>query len=236
MEERVGDHNKHATKELAMVQATQTKGAIGEILLAGTIVEKNFASFIQEYNKKVASITSPDAPALMLLEEQPDHVIEQDARQSLLRFERFDPSFDFTPYTSGRIFHALGELRWERQHSKVQIVYTGHKEYKPELLDARETPLDACIPKDREYFLFGKRLDEKELFLIGPAAQPGDFAEVRIPRLLRYPQLSTIANAERVQLVTYEYMDSKTSVNVAYRFKALIPFPKQSEMTGANRA
>jgi len=205
-----------------MVQVTQTKGAIGEILLAGTIVEANFASFIQAYNKKVASITSPDA--LMLLEEQPHHVIERDARQDLLRFERFDPSSNFTRYTSGRIFHALGELRWERQDSELQIVYTGHKEYKLELPDARETPLDGYIPKDREYFLFGKRLDEKELVRIGPVAQPGDFAEVRIPRLLRYPRLSTIANAERVQLVICEYMDPETSVNVAYRFKALVPF------------
>jgi hypothetical protein len=219
-----------------MTQATQTTGAIGEILVAGTILEEKFASFIQAYSKKVASITSPEAPALMLLEEQPHRVIEQEARQDLLSFEFFDPNIDFTPYTSGRIFHGLGELRWERQHPKVQIVYTGHKEYRPELPDARETTLDAYIPRDREYFLFGKRLDEKELDRIGPAAQPGDFAEVRIPRLLRYPQLPTIADAERVQLVMCEYIDPTTALNVAYRFKSLVRFQKQSETTGANRA
>jgi hypothetical protein len=209
-----------------MAQATQTKRAIGEILLAGTILEENFASFIQAYNKNIPPSTSPDAPALMLLEEQPRRVIEQDARQELLHFALFKPSFDFTSYTSGRIFHALGELRWERQHPKVQIVYTGHKKYRPELPDAREITLDAYIPIDRDYFLFGKGLNKKELDRIGPAAQLGDFAEVRIPRLLRYPQLPTLADAERVQLVMCEYVDSATAVNVAYRFKKLVRFPK----------
>ena len=214
-----------------MAQATQTERASGELLLAGTISGEDFASFIQAYNN-----IPPGAPALMLLEAQPRRVIEQDARQNLLHFAFFDPSFDFTPYTSGRIFHALGELRWERQHPNVQIVYTGHKEYRPQLPDASETPLDACIPNDRKYFLFGKRLDKEQLGRIGRAAQPGDFAEVRIPRLLRYPQLPMLAGAERVQLVMCEYVDSETAVNVAYRFKELIPFLRQSEMTGANRA
>src|SRR5947209_2885534 len=171
-----------------MAQAIETKGAIGELLLAGTILEENFASFIRAYNNNFPPSTSPDVPTFMLLEEQPRRVIEQDARQDLLHFALFKPSIDFTHYTSGRIFHALGELRWERQHPKVQIVYTGHKEYKPELLDARETPLDAYIPKDRKYFLFGKRLNVEQLHRIDPTAKPGDFAEVRIPRLLRYPQ------------------------------------------------
>lgn len=210
-----------------MEQATKIKGMIGQILLAGTIVEANFASFIQAYNKKVASITSPKAPALMLLEEQPHHVIERDARQDLLRFELFNPASDFTRSTSGRIFHTMGELRWERSDSALQIVYTGHKDFRPEQLPvARETPLDGYIAIDRAYFLFGKRLDEKELFLIGPRAQPGDFVEVRIPRLLRYPRVNMLEGAERVQLVICEYLDPKTSVNVAYRFKAIVPFAK----------
>jgi hypothetical protein len=212
-----------------MAQATQTKKAIGELLLEGIILEEDFASFIQAYNNNMPPSTSTDAPMLMLLEAQPRHLIEQDARQDLLQFALFDPSFDFTPYTSGRIFHALGELHWERQHPEVQIVYTGHEEYRPKLRDSRETPLDAYISEDRKYFLFGKRLNEEQLKRIGPAAQPGDYAEVRIPRLLRYPQLPTLAGAERVQLVMCEYVDSETAVNVAYRFKKLVPFSQHSE-------
>ncbi|MFL5663650.1 MAG: CRISPR-associated protein Csx19 [Ktedonobacteraceae bacterium] len=217
-----------------MAQVTQTEQATGELLLAGTISEEDFAAFIQAYDKNIPPNISPDAPALMLLEEQPHRVIAQDARQGLLHFAIFDPAFDFTPYTSGRIFHALGELRWERQHPSIQIVYTGHKGYKPQIQGARETALDAYIPEERAYFLFGKRLNKQERDLIGPAAQSGDFAEVRIPRLLRYPQLPTVADAERVRLVICEYTDPTTALNVAYRFKKLVRFQKQSETTGAN--
>ena len=217
-----------------MAQEAQTERATGELLFAGTIQEEDFTAFLQAYH--IPHSTQPDAHALMLLEAQPRRVIEMNARQELLHFAFFDPSFDFTPYTSGRIFHALGELRWERQHPNVQIVYTGHKEYRPELPDASETPLDAYITNDRKYFLFGKRLGKEQLDRIGPAAQFGDFAEIRIPRLLRYPQLPALAGAERVQLVMCEYVDSETAVNVAYRFKELLPFLRQSEMTGANRA
>src|SRR2546421_418206 len=131
MEERAGEHDRRVTKELAMAQATQTKGAIGEILLGGTILEENFASFIQAYNNNIPPSTSPNTPALMLLEEQPSRVIEMNARQELLYFAFFDPSFDFTPYTSGRVFHALGELRWEQQDTNIQVVYTGSRKYKP---------------------------------------------------------------------------------------------------------
>ncbi len=219
-----------------MAQATQTNLAIGELLLAGKIGEEDFAAFIQAYNKAIPPNTSPDDPSLMLLEAQPRRVIKQDARQDLLCFALFDPSFDFSSYTSGRIFHALGELRWERHHSNVQIVYTGRKEYKPALPNAREIPLDTCLYEHREYFLFGKRLDKEELNSIGTAAQHGDFAEIRIPRLLRYPQLPKLTDAERVRLVMCEYVDPATAINVAYRFKQLVPFPKHSKMTGANRA
>jgi hypothetical protein len=214
-----------------MAQATQTELATGELLLAGTIQVEDFTGFLQAY--PIPHSSSPDAPTLMLLEAQPRRVIEQDARQDLLHFAFFDPTFDFTPYTSGRVFHALGELRWERQHTNIQVVYTGSKQYKPELQDASEIMLDAYIPRDREYFLFGKRLNETQLDRIGPAAQPGDFAEVRIPRLLRYPRLPSLTEAERLQLVMREYIDPATALNFAYRFKSLIRFEKQSEMTGA---
>ncbi|MDQ2717458.1 MAG: hypothetical protein M3Z08_21395, partial [Chloroflexota bacterium] len=68
-----------------------------------------------------------------------------------------------------------------------------------------------------------------QLQRIGPAAQPGDFAEVRIPRLLRYPALDTLAGAQRIQLDTCEYIDPDTGANIAYRFKRLVPFQRSQE-------
>lgn len=217
-----------------MAQATRTQQAIGELLLAGTIAAGDFTTFIRAYSSTFLRSAPSGAPTLMLLESQPRLVIEEDARQDLLLFAYLDPGFDFTPYTSGRIFHALGELRWERQHSGVQMLYTGHKEYQPRLPDARATDLNTSIPKDRSYFLFGKRLDEQQLGRIGPSARPGDFAEVRIPRLLRYPALPALAKAERVQLVICEYEDADTGVTVAYRFKQLVPFSKPAEIEERN--
>ncbi len=205
-----------------MTQIVDKQLAIGEVLLTGMVLEKDFATFIRAY--PIPPDLPEDAPALMVLEEQPHHVIEQKARQDLLRFERFNPDFDFAPYTAGRIFHDRGELRWERQASHVRVVYTGREENKPRLNDAREIQLDAYASNDRAYLLFGKRLKQDELDLIGPTAEQGDFAEVRIPRLLRYPRLDSLLQAERIQVVMCEYSDSSTEVNVAYRFKKLQPF------------
>ncbi len=202
---------------------TQAKLAIGELLFAATLQETDFAPFLKTYR-------IPSGTTLMLLESQPRHVIELDERQKLLHFASFDADFDFTPYTSGRIFHELGELRWERQQAQVHIVYTGHKEYKPELPKIDETALDTYqIIDDRAYLLFGARLKGKQLEPIKPVAQEGDFAEIRIPRLLRYPLLDTIKDAERVQLVMHEYIDQSTGLNVAYRCKSLEPFEKSKQ-------
>ena len=215
-----------------MAQATQFALAVDELLLAGTVSGEDFTDFLQAY--RVPAATAPGAPTLMLLEDQPRRVVAEDARQDLLYFAIFDPTFDFTLYTAGRIFHRLGELRWERQQTKVQVVYTGHKDYKPAINDALTIALEGRFFEDRAYLLFGKRLHKPERDLIGSAAQPGDFAEVRIPRLLRYPPLESLDDAEMVQLDTREYMDDTTARNIAYRFMSLVPFQKQGETRGAH--
>ncbi len=197
-----------------------------ELLLAGSVPHKDFSAFIKAYK------IPDDAITLMLLEKQPRDVVKPKARQGLLLFERFNPKADFAPYTSytsGRIFHTQGELRWERQQADMQVVYTGDREYKPELNDSEEMALGAYDSVTRSYFLFGKRLDEKQLQRIGPAAQLGDFAEVRIPRLLRYPPLEELKDAERFQLAVCEYIDRATGANITYRFKNLVPFQKSQE-------
>ena len=215
-----------------MAQATQSALAVDELLLAGTVSGEDFTAFLQAY--RVPADTAPGAPTLMLLEDQPRRVVKEDARQDLLYFAAFDPAFDFTLYTAGRIFHQLGELRWERQQTKIRVVYTGHKDYKPALDDAMTIALEGRFFEDRAYLLFGKRLYKPERDLIGSAVQPGDFAEVRIPRLLRYPPLESLDDAEMIQLVAREYTDTTTARNIAYRFKNLIPFQRQGETRGAH--
>jgi hypothetical protein len=228
---KVGTRDRNDDEEIMMAQATPTKRAPDDVLLAGTIPQEAFAQFLQEYHIP-SEETSLTHPPLALIESLPQQVVAPERRPGLLQFTLFDPAFDFTPYTTGRIFHTLGELRWERKYKDIQIVYTGHHAYKPDLANAQVFALDVFLPRERAYFLFGKRLDEKQREMLGPLTQPGDFAEVRIPRLLRYPALPGITDAERVQLLVCEYEDLDTALNVAYRFKSLVRFQKQAEKSG----
>ncbi|HEY0752696.1 MAG TPA: CRISPR-associated protein Csx19 [Ktedonobacteraceae bacterium] len=174
----------------------------------------------------------PEQRALMLLETMPRQKVAQDKRQDLLRFEFFQPDCAFAQYQAGRVFHEHGEIRWEGLSSdEARIVYTGDPAYRPDLPGSQERIFDVSVYEriPREYFLFGKRLEQDRRTQIGPATQEGDFAEVRIPRLLRYPRLSALQGAERVQLALYEYTDLATGAIIAYRFYDLVPFKKREE-------
>src|SRR5258707_6451087 len=97
-----------------------------ELLLGGHVQHKDFATLIKAFK-----IPDPhDTATLMLLEMQPRFVVKPEQRQNLLLFSELNAEADFaaytaTPYTVGRIFHIHGELRWERQHAHIQVVYTG---------------------------------------------------------------------------------------------------------------
>ena len=200
--------------QIAQAQTTD------HLLFATTLSRQEFATFVSTY--RVPTLT------YMMLEEQPDRVVTPDERHNLLRFERFKHNVDLTVYTSGRIFHEQGELRWERQQANVQLVYTGDSRWQPNLQPtAPSSTLDASTSKDREYLLFGKRLDVTQ----HSYAQPGDFAEVRIPRVLHYPHPDGLADKERLHLVVCEYIDTTTGVTVAYRFKGFPRSEKDSEIT-----
>ena len=200
-----------------------------EILLAATLTEGAFQACI-------AAWTAPSGQSsFMLLERQPREVITADKRRNLLLFESFDPHFDFTPYTSGRIFHEAGELRWERQQTMLNVVYTGDAQFQPAITQHSEVqiePLDDYAEEKgkgtKEYLLFGKRLNKRERDLIGPAVRVGDFAELRIPRLLHYP-LDEPSLPDRVQLLVREYVDPITGMNVAFRFEKLIPYMQKEQ-------
>lgn len=183
------------------------------------------AGSINDLNTLLKGFRSPPGePTLALLERQPTSHIAPGERQALLHFAPFERAFDFTPYTSGRIFHAEGEVRWERQADTIQVVYTGQVAYQPEFKVTNWLELDAYT--DRSYYLFGKRLDADFLKNIGQSAQAGDFAEARIPRLLRYP---IVTEKERVQLVACEYSDRESGAGVAFRFKKLVEAEERHE-------
>lgn len=156
--------------------------------------------------------------ALFLAEKLPQHVVEKEDRQELLRFTFFGTDIPFADYASGRIFHPDFELRWEKiDDREARVVYVG-EERRIEPLQVKH---DLKLKKNSEpkyYYLFGKRLESEELEMIGKPATEGDFAEVRIPRLLRYPPLD---NAKRVRLGVCEYVHETTGKVELFRFQSL---------------
>lgn len=157
--------------------------------------------------------------SLFLAEKLPTHVVvKAQARQDLLRFSSFAPDLPFAEYTSGRIFCSQRELRWENHGQSSQVVYTGDKRELPLLSMTMNVDLSQYKLQTSGYYFFGERLRPEELKLIGAPAQEGDYAEVRIPRLLRYPVES---NWRRVRLRVVEYSDEKTGKVEFFRFQGL---------------
>jgi len=163
--------------------------------------------------------------ALFLAEQLPTHVITRaEERQNLLRFTYFKSSPPCSEYTSGRIFQEDRELRWEMQGERMRVVYVGQADEGTDLQEYRlqkSTEFDLLIKsaEPKYYYLFGERLRPGDLTKLGKVAQPGDFAVVRIPRILRYP---TEPNNQRyVRLVVREYLEAETNRVALFRFQRL---------------
>jgi len=194
---------------------------MSDLMLASTLRSTDLSALLRAWKVPPASAGEP---TVMLLERTPRYKVESSERAGLLRFEFFQPDLDISLYHSGRVFHEYGELRWEEGGSgELQVVYTGTSCYQPALPDSQMHEFDEALYKKGQdaYFLFGKRLAEEDHRRI-PAAQEGDFAEVRIPRLLRYPCLPALEKAERLQIALYSYLEIATGITLAYRFRSLV--------------
>ena len=204
-----------------------------QLLVSALIAAKDLPALVSRYQP------APNVSTFMLLESRAQGIVEPEDRQDLLRFLLFDPQFTFARYTSGRVFHRYAELRWETVASAVRVVFSGRITYLPELPRTQEEPtsevLDGYRPTIRTYFLYGKRLDAKQLNRIGPPAQEGDFVEVRIPRLLRYPRLSPDPKADYLQLAVCDYIAPATGTSVAYRFCNLRAYNPRTSAEGSER-
>lgn len=175
---------------------------------------------VQDITAFIHACRFPPA-AFVLVEQLPQHVIAHpQERQDLLRFARLSDGIDAGLYTSGRVFHPDFELRWEPEAHKTRVVYLGQARDLPELspgkkLDEWQAGLQ---PREKSYYLFGKYLNKKELERMGLPEGQGYYAEVRIPRLLQYPE-----KARRVQLVVREYLEKRTNQVQLFRFQDLKP-------------
>ena len=172
--------------------------------------------------------------ACVLVESMPQHVVKE--RQNLLQLVRLnnipDPA-ELTNFTSGRVFDRDFELRWERVSGKIQVVFLGTKTVYQDTLHAipelrqDKKALQNLTSHSRYYYLFGLLLDADDRERMGIQAVEGEeyYAEVRIPRLLRYPDLKPDSSqkAQRVQLAVEEYTDKSTGQVKLFRFSGLKP-------------
>ena len=172
--------------------------------------------------------------ACVLVESMPQHVVKE--RQNLLQLVRLNniPNLaELTNFTSGRVFDRDFELRWESVSGKIQVVFLGTKTVYQDTLHAipelrqDEEALQNLTSHPRYYYLFGLLLDADDRERMGIQAVEGEeyYAEVRIPRLLRYPDLKPDSSqkAQRVQLVVEEYTDKSTGQVKLFRFSGLKP-------------
>lgn len=160
--------------------------------------------------------------AFVLVEQIPKHILTStEERQNLLCFirlgelSRLDELVHIGDYTSGRIFNADFELRWEKGRQTTDVVYLGTSIGRDLTWLRKDNTISLHHFRSQNYYLFGERLSERNIRNIGKPAMEGDFAEVRIPRLLRYP---APPHAQRVQLVVREYVDEETGTILLFRF------------------
>jgi hypothetical protein len=196
-----------------------------EIICAGRV--ENFAQFIQ-------ALHFPEG-ALFLAEEFPRQVIRKpEERKRLMRFDFLIKVTDEERqrYTSGRIFTKDAELRWEKKNGNIyNVVYLDPSiELEGMHINRKESIVPELYEQQRTcYYMFGKRLDEKQLgrMEIPPADAPFAsrlYAEARIPRLLHYPwSQQPTGKEEWVQLAVLEYRDKATAQVTFYRFQDVIP-------------
>ncbi|HLG61480.1 MAG TPA: CRISPR-associated protein Csx19 [Ktedonosporobacter sp.] len=206
-----------------------------------------------------ALIKACDFPqeAFILTENFPSYrVNDQRGRQNLLRFARLEDGlakdgFDVNHTTAGRVFHKKFELRWEKRDHQYWVVYLGTPRKVPGLI-IDNAPLAGLKAQEgsKRYYLFGEVLDPEDpderkamnIKAMGIEERKDyyTYAEVRIPRLLRYPppldsndehRKSYVARekAKRVQLVICEYIDKTTGSVQLFRFQNLEPEPEEKQ-------
>lgn len=185
-------------------------------------IEALHSDLIQDINALIVACEFKEE-AYVLVEELPQYVIENKERQRLLRFARLGEIADLAGFTSGRVFDQQAELRWEKNaDGRYRVVYLGAKHeirgLKKDEKDQQELDSLERARELRYYYLFGEYLDADKLKNMGIEPEEGYYAEVRIPRLLRYP---APAGARRVQLVVREYLDKDTNEVKLFRFQGL---------------
>jgi hypothetical protein len=180
---------------------------------------------LDDLTATVSALTWPEA-SYMYLERVLYHLLIAPDPDKTLRLAHFDAktSFNFNEWERGRLFCADFELRWEKQacpdegrDGAFQTVYVGQAIDLPAFERADELKWQES--RSKSYYLWGKRVSNRDLATIGAQREADSelFVALRIPRILRYP---VSPKAKYAKLLIREYLDSGEKV-VYYRFEGL---------------
>lgn len=182
------------------------------------------------YSAKVADIAGvigdiawPDDKTMMILERLPARWLSDEEIETGLRFETFKPGEPFNQWERGRIFHPDGELRWEKIDQSFWTVYTGSDQNPlPEAFERDET-VQLGEPKERSYYLWGRRMNKKALAVLERPDNAPVFAEFTVGGILaEYPvDVPDGQSPKHLKLDVAEYIDPEKQVLQYYRFKGV---------------
>ncbi len=155
--------------------------------------------------------------SLMMLERVPSTFLSDDEREKGICLRQYDASENFEAWEQGRIFHDDFELRWEKQDSTFTVIYIGEPKELPMLATRALSDFEH---QDDSYYLWGEKMTEDTLELIGQPETTNLFLELQIPRLLHYP-VSSENNKSRIKLSARHYLNLETGALEFYRFRHL---------------
>lgn len=189
----------------------------GPLTVAGTVEEVVLCGLVPRLDGLTAAL--PSTPALMIVEQIPAGWLDAETRDSGIRFEHFEADQPIPGQTRGRIFGETFEFRWEPGKdgaAGIRVRSIGAMTHLEGLEPLAGIDMRALEPRDGRYDLWGERVDDPTLI-----GQPSDaliYAELRIPRMLRYP---ASGRPRRIRLRVREYVDPTTNVVVLARFSGL---------------
>jgi hypothetical protein len=184
------------------------KQAVDEVALCGVV---------SRFDLVIAAL--PSTPTLVIVEQVPAGWLDAEARARGLRFEHFVAGQQIDPQTRGRIFGETFECRWEPGEgggTTVRVRYVGVPVQVEGLTPPAGIDLPALMTRNVRYDLWGERVDDPAI--VGEPSDALVYAELRVPRLLRYP---VNGRPRRVRLRVREYIDPMTGRVALSRFCGL---------------
>ncbi len=160
----------------------------------------------------------------MILERLPLRRLEPEEIETGLRFEAFAAETAFNQYERGRIFYKDGELRWEKIDQLFWTVFVGSDEITLPDIFTRDETLALAEPQSQTYYLWGKRLPNQALQILGHQKNEPVFAEFTVGGILTKYPADQPANEEQehVALQVAQYIDPETKQMQYYRFQGVV--------------